>query len=214
VKNSVAEGTVDVVADDIVFENKGTPFFGDLEVHAQLAEGSLVTRKFDLSGTGIRLDDIADKAAGDKEQRKREAWFCTVDIDKGEVTLGRPISAAGSVAVTMFDTRPVVALLKDLGTGPKWLGLVPTIKNVGGTFDVAFGAGTLNLDEVALTGDGLEVLGWLQMKNKKADGRLLIDYKALIAGVRLDQGKGKVVLSKPRKWFEEEMASRPPGEER
>jgi hypothetical protein len=41
-------------------------------------------------------------------------------------------------------------------------------------------------------------------KTKKADGRIFVRFKALKAGVNLDQGKAKIILSKPRKWFEEQ----------
>ena len=46
----------------------------------------------------------------------------------------------------------------------------------------------------------------LRSQTKKADGRLFIKYGILAAGVALDQGKAKVHLGKPRKWFEEQQS--------
>lgn len=202
VRDQVASGTLDLVADDIVLEAKGTPLFGDFEVHANLAEGDLVSRRFDLTGTTLRLDDIIDRRHSGDEVEKRDAWFCEVSLVQGNVTVGKPLSADGRVDVKMYDSRPVVALLKELDTGPKWMSLLPVIKDVGGEADVAVGEGLLAFSDLDFTGKGFQALGWVEIRDKKADGRIYVKYKALAAGVSLDQGKAKVHISKPKKWFE------------
>ena len=57
-------------------------------------------------------------------------------------------------------------------------------------------------DNLDLSGDGFEALGWMQVNNKKTDGRLFVKFKALMAGVSIDEGKAKIHLSKPRQWFD------------
>lgn len=202
IEDSVAAGNLDLVADDIVLETRGTALYGDFEVHANLAQGDLVSRKFDLSGTTLHLDDIIDRDQNGEEVEKREAWFCKVDLVHGEVTVGKPLSADGRVEVKMFDTRPVVALMKELDTGPKWMSLLPVIKDVGGEADVVVGKGHLAFSDLDFSGKGFQALGWVQIRDKKADGRLYVKYKALGAGISLDQGKAKVHISKPKKWFD------------
>jgi len=202
IKQRIATGTLDLVAEEIVLESRGTPLFGDLEVHANLAEGNLPAKHFDLSGTTIRLDKIVNKTLSEKKQKKLEAWYCDVELQQGNITFGRPLAADGNVNIKMHDTRPVMALLKQLGTGPKWLSLAPNIKDVDGTMDVDIRKGYLAFDDLNMTGDGFEALGWMHVENKKVDGRLFARFKAVMAGVSLDQGKAKIHLSKPRKWFE------------
>jgi len=209
IKERVATGTLDLVAEEIVLESRETPLSGDLEVHANLAEGSLPAKHFDLSGTTIRLDKIVNKTLSDKKQEKLEAWYCDVELQQANVTFGKPLAADGMVNIKMHDTRPVMAMLKKLGTGPKWLSLAPNIKDVDGTMDVDIRKGYLAFDDLNMTGDGFEALGWTHVENKKADGRLFVRFKAVMAGVSLDQGKAKIHLSKPRKWFE----SQPKGPE-
>ncbi len=204
IEDQVAAGTLDLVAEDIVLETRGTALHGDFEVHANLAEGDLVSRQFDLSGTTLRLDDILDRDQSGDKVEKREAWFCNVSLINGDLTLGRPMSANGRVDVKMYDTRPVVALMKELGTGPKWLSMLPVIRDVGGETDVAFGAAHMAFNDFNLAGEGLQALGWVHILDKKADGRVFVKYKALAAGISLDQGKAKVRVSKPKKWFEEQ----------
>ena len=154
-----------------------------------------------------RLDDIVGEDLTAKQEKKLEAWFCDVELQKAYVTFGKPMEAEGQVHLKMYDTRPIVAMLKDLGTAPKGISMMPNIKDVGGTMGVGFGKGRMEVDDLALTGEKFEVLGWLHVLDKKANGRLFIKYGILAAGVALDQGKGKLHLSKPRKWFEEQQSA-------
>jgi hypothetical protein len=204
VNDRIGTGTVDVVADQIVMKSQDTTFNGDLEIHANLAEGDLETRRFDLSGTTIRLDDMVDETLSEKKQEKLEAWYCDVELQSGYVTIAKPLEADGTVNIKMYDTRPVIATLKQLGAGPKWLSMAPNIKDVEGTLDLSIGKGHFAFQDLTMTGDGFEALGWMNSQNKKADGRLYVKFKAVAAGVSIDQGKTKVHLSKPRKWFDEQ----------
>jgi hypothetical protein len=211
VNDRIAVGTLDLVAEDIVLKTKEMPMYGDLELHANLAEGDLPNRKFDISKTTIRLDDVVGEELSQKQEKKREAWYCDVELQRGTVTIGKPLEAEGQVRLKMYDTRPVVGTLKDFGTGPKWLSMLPNVKDIEGTMDVAFGKGRMAVDDLELTGNKLEVLGWLHILDKKADGRLFMKYGIMAAGIALDQGQGKVHISKPRKWFEEQQV--PPQED-
>jgi hypothetical protein len=211
VENRIAVGTLDLVADDIVLSAKDMPVYGDLEVHAKLGEGDLPKRHFNFSGTTIRLDDIVDEALPEKKQRKIEAWFCEIDLEQGTVAFSKPITAEGRVGVTMHDTRPLVALLKDLGVKLKGISMMPNIKNIDGSMIVLFGEGVMKVEDLNLTGKDLEVLGWLASRDKKMDGRLFVKYGIIAAGIALDQGKAKVHLGKPRKWFEGQQSPRSEG---
>jgi hypothetical protein len=198
----VATGTIDVVAKEISLETKDTPLVGDLKVHAKLAEGDLPAKHFNLEGTTIRLDRITNKELTEKKQKKLEAWFCDVELQQGEITFGTPLAAKGTVKIKMHDTRPIMALLKQLGAGPGWLSMAPTIKNIDGSLDVNVQQNYLAFDELSMDGDGFEALGWMHVDTKKTDGRLFVRFKSVMAGVSIDDDKTKIHLSKPRKWFE------------
>ena len=117
---------------------------------------------------------------------------------------GKPLTATGTVNIKMHDTRPVMALLKKLGAGPGWLSMAPNIKNVAGTLDVDLQQDYLAFDGLSMAGDGFETLGWMHVDTKKTDGRLFVKFKSVMAGVSIDDGKTKIHLSKPRKWFDEQ----------
>ena len=207
VNDQVAEGTLDLVADDIVLETKGTPFLGDLEVHANLAEGDLPAKRFDFSGTTLLLDEIVDPNLSEKKQEKLDIWTCDLEVRSGELIIEKPLSTSADVRLKIHDSRPVVAVLKDLGTGPSWLSLAPNIKQIDGTMKVDIGKGAMVFEDLDMTGDGFEALGWMSVVDKKADGRLFVRFKSVMAGISLDQGKAKIHLSKPRQWFEGQSAA-------
>ena len=207
----VAAGTLDLVAEEIVMESQDTPLSGDLEVHANLTDGDLLAKNFDFSGTTIRLDKIVGRELSERKQEKLDAWFCEVELEKGEITFGKPIAVDGGVKIVMHDTRPIMAMLKKLGAGPKWLSMAPNIKNVDGTLGLDVRDDYVAFDDLAMTGDGFEALGWMHVGNQETDGRLFVKFKAVMAGVSLDQSKAKIHLSKPRKWFEEQPKGPVPG---
>ena len=204
ISHRVATGSLDLVAKEIALETGDTPLRGDLELHATLAEGDLPAKSFDLAGTTLRLDKVVNEALSDKKQDKLDDWFCAVKLQKGSVTFGKPMAANGTINLKMHDTRPVMALLKRLAAGPKWLSLAPNIKDVDGTLDVDVRDGYGAFDDLTMQGDGFEALGWMHVDNKQTDGRLFVRFKAVMAGVSMNKSKTKIHLSKPRKWFEEQ----------
>jgi hypothetical protein len=206
VSDQVASGTLDLQAEEILLTTKGQRFIGDLELHARLAEGSLETREFDFSGTTLRLDNLIDEEMSAKQQAKLDAWYCNVELERGKTVLGKPLAVDGVVDLELHDSKPILAALKDLGVGPKWISMVPKIKNIAGTLDLEIDKNVLGVDDLDLAGDGFEALGWLHVVEKQADGRLYVRFKSLAAGVQLEQGKSKVILSKPRRWFDEQTA--------
>ena len=204
IDDRVAVGTVDVVAEDVALTSRGTPLVGDLEVHANLAGGDLQAKRFDLAGTTILVDEIIDPNLSERRQERLEEWTGEAKFVSGVVTFGRPIEATGRVDLTMSDSRPVLGLLKQLDVGPGWIAMAPNISNIASTVDLDVGPGSLALDNLEMTGDGLEVLGWLHLQGKKADGRIFVRFKSVAAGVGIDGGKAKITLKKPRQWFEEQ----------
>ncbi len=202
ITEQVATGKLDLVAKQIGLESHDTPLMGDLEVHLILAKGDLPSKRFDPSGTTVLLDKIVNRNLSEKKQEKLDPWYCKVGLARGDIILGKPLTVDGKVTIEMYDTRPIMRLLKKLDAGPGWLSLAPTIKNVDGSVDLSLGAGHFAIDDLALTGDGFESLGWMDVRNKKSNGRLFVRFKSVMAGVSFDDGKSKVHLSKPRQWFE------------
>jgi hypothetical protein len=200
-----AAGQLDLEADDVILKRQETPIQGDLEVHASLSEGNLTTGRFDVSGTTFHLSDIAKMADSTKKQEKLEPWFGKLEFEDGTVTFGEPMALDSHVRVTMHDTRPVLVLLKKFTDDLKWLSLTRNVKGVDGTMDLSFGKGFVAIDDLNLTGEDMEILGWVHTRNQKKNGRVFARHGVRAAGVAFDEGKSKLILTRPRRWFEKQQ---------
>ena len=107
----------------------------------------------------------------------------------------------------MRDTRPIMALIDEFSDPPGWFGLLPEVENIDGTMIFAADGIATAVKDMNITGESLQIEGWLQLAEKKADGRIYVKYKIFAAGIGLDQGKSSVHVIKPRKWFDEQGAS-------
>ena len=203
-ENMSASGRLDLVADDVVLKRQEIPLQGDLEVHVSLTEGDLATGTFDVSGSTFRLDDIAQSGSSQKQQVKLEPWYGHLEIEEGIVTLGTPMTMDSHVRLKMEDTRPVLILLRKFTNELKWLNLTRNVKGLDGTMDLGFGKGYLTVDDLSLTGEGVEILGWVHIRNQIKNGRVFARHGARSAGVAFDDGVGKVVTIKSRRWFEKQ----------
>ena len=206
-----ASGRLDLVADDVVLKREEIPLQGDLEVHASLTEGDLATGTFDVSGSTIRLDDIAQSGSSEKQQGKLEPWYGHLEIEEGILTFGSPMTMNGHVRLAMEDTRPVLIVLRKFTNEMKWLNLTRNVKQLDGTMDLGFGAGYLTVDNLDLAGEGVEILGWFHIRDQIKDGRLFARHGVRAVGFAFDRGEGRLVTRKPRRWFDEQQASPPTG---
>jgi hypothetical protein len=203
-ETGTASGHLELEADDVVVDSQGSTTRADLALEATLTEGRLDERRFQLAATKLRVDEVVgDETLSDRQQERLRDWFCEVGAERGAVTFGKPMAVSGDFTVTMHDIRPVFALLRKFGKSPKWLSVVPDIKDIDGRFTLDSGPGGMALDDIDITGQGLEVLGWMHVRAKQRNGRIFVKYKGLAAGLGMDDSKSSIHLAAPRKWFDE-----------
>jgi hypothetical protein len=195
---------LDLVADDVVLKRREIPLHGDLEMHVVLTEGDFPNGTFDVSGSTFRLDEITRSGSTQKEQERLDPWYGHLEIEEGIVTFGTPMTLDSHVRLKMEDTRPVLILLRKFTNEMKWLKLTRNVKGLDGTMDLGFGKGYLTVDDLGLTGENVEILGWVHIRNQIKDGRIFARHGARSAGVAFDDGVGKVVTINSRTWFEKQ----------
>jgi hypothetical protein len=201
---NLVSAQIDLVADDVVLKRQETPLHGDLEVHARLGRGDLTTGRFDVSGTTVRLEDITKMGSTAKQEKKLEPWYGRLELESGSVTFGTPMSLDSHVRLTMHDTRPVLVLLRKFTNQLGWLKLTRNVKGLDGTMDLEFGRGFVAVDELRLTGENVEILGWVHTRNQVKNGRIYARHGARAAGFSFDGDKRKVVTIRPRRWFDKQ----------
>jgi hypothetical protein len=211
-EGTLESGRLDLVADEVVLEREN-PLQGDLAVHVVFAKRPLEMGRFDVTGTTFRLDDVVYTQQSTAQQEKLEPWFCNLEFEEGIVTYGTPMALDSRVRVKMHDTRPVVALLKKLTNRYKWLSLTRNAKSIDGIMDLEFGNGFVAVDDLRLFGENVEILGWVHVRDQKKYGRIFARHGARAAGVAFDGGEGKVVMFRPRNWFDKQQGSPSQGDQ-
>jgi len=208
-KGRISSGRLDLVADDVVLEHQGESLYGDLEVHLILGKADLSSGSYDISGTTFHLDDIAAIASSDKQQQKLEPWYGHLEFEEGILRWGEPVTLDSRVRLKMHDTRPLLVLLKKFTNELKWLSLTRNVKGLDGTMDLHLGGGSVAFENLRLSGENVEILGWIHILNRQKYGRIFARHGARAAAVAFDGDQSKVVTIRPRRWFEKQEG--PPG---
>jgi hypothetical protein len=202
IDGSVVSGDLDLVSDDVVITYQQVPLQGDLEVHGSLREMDLAARQLDVAGSTFRLDDVTKTGSTPKEREELEPWYCHLEFEEGVVTLGRPMELDSRVRLKMHDTRPVLILLRKFTNKLNWLSLTRNAREIDGTMELDFGEGYVAFNDLRLTGENVEILGWVYVRNQVKNGRIYARHGRRAAGMAFDGGDGKVVMVRPRRWFD------------
>jgi len=203
-KGKASTGWLDLEAEDVVMKRREVPVHGDLAAHVILHEGDLTTGRFDISGTTLRLDDITKSGSSDKQQQKLEPWYGHLEFEEGVLTFVTPMALDSHVRLTMHDTRPVLILLRKFTNQLKWLSLTRNAKGIDGTMDLDFGEGLVAVDDLNLTGENVEILGWVHLRDGQKYGRIFARHGTRSAGIAFDGEKSKVVTIGSRGWFDKQ----------
>jgi hypothetical protein len=201
-----ASGQFDLESTQIRVKTRGTPIRADLGVHATLARGDLKQRRFEVPAATVTIENVVNEKPRKKD---RGPWWCSLNLEQATVALGTPLAAQGSIAVTMRDTRPIMALIDEFSDPPGWMSLVPEVENIDGSMVFAADGIATAVKDMNITGEALQIEGWLQLAEKKADGRIYAKYKIFAAGIGLDHGKSSIRIVKPRKWFDAQPTAPP-----
>jgi len=204
-----ASGQMDLTTQQLRLEARGVPMRADLGVHATLTRGDLQQRRFEIAEATITVDNAVNESLEQKKQEKRGPWWCSLKLTKGTLTFGRPMTASGAMAMKMRDIRPVVAVINEFSNPPKWMSLLPDVKNIDGSMVIDADGTATSVKDVDITGESLQILGSLRLAEKKANGRIYVKYKGVAAGIGLDHGKSSIHLVKPREWFDEQGRQSP-----
>lgn len=177
---------------------------GDLRLEAQLSDGNLVTRRFDASGSRLRLDNIQRR---DEQTRGEAGWWAQLDITEGRLDWTRPLQLDARLDMALRDSGLLARLFLSRARDWEWLGRRLTVNDIRGNALLHLDDDTLQLREARLTGDSLEMLADLVFHDEAPDGSLYARLGILAAGISLDKGHPEVRLLRPRRWYERHRPS-------
>jgi hypothetical protein len=196
-----ASGRLDLESRQLRVKTRGTPIRADLGIHAALARGDLKQRRFEVPEATVTIENVVNETPR-KKKKDRGPWWCSLNLEQATVALGSPLAAQGSITVKMRDTRPIMALIEEFSDPPGWFALVPEVENIDGSLLFAMDGAATTVRDMRITGESLEILGWLRLAHKLATGRIFAKYGILAAGIGLDTGDSSVHIVRPRRWFD------------
>ena len=174
-----------------------------------MTEGTLV-KWLKQPGDSVEIGDVLAEVETDKATMEMEAFddgvLLEIRIQEGSVDLERPHRVTGSVRLAMTDTRPLV---EHFARGSRIVGLLRgllEIEDVTGSAWMEVAPRVIRLEEARVTGEGLLLRAYLQLKEGDARGVLFARFKGLTFGIQREDDEINLRLRKPRRWFEQQAS--------
>ncbi len=173
---------------------------GDLHLEARLREGDLARRRFDASGSLLRLDNITRR---DADGQGEAGWWARLSLEEGRLTWAEPLEVSARLGLAMRDSGLLARLFLVGARERDWLGRLLTVRDIHGEARLTMEADGIRLDEARLEGGPLSLLADLAFREERLDGQLYARLGRLAVGVALQDGERTLRFLQPRRWFED-----------
>ncbi len=159
---------------------------GDLTANIKLINGIPADMIFDISGSEINLTKL--QVTGEKEQFNAKDWSARFLLTKGHTTWKKPLQLSAEAAISIDDSRPIVAMFNNSGRKPKWLLNMLTIEDIEGTAKIDIANERLVIPLAHAISDNIEVGAKASISQQGRDGVIYARYKKLDAVIKITQG--------------------------
>ena len=180
---------------------------GDLRLEARLREGDLEARRFDASGSLLRLDNITRR---DADGQGEAGWWARLVLEEGRLTWAEPLEVDARIGLAMRDSGLLARLLLAGAREREWLGRLLTVRGIQGEARLGMDEHGIRLGEARLDGGPLTLLADLHFHADRLDGSLYARLGRLAVGVALEEGERTLRFWQPRRWYEGGAEGEPP----
>lgn len=205
-----ATGSVSARIEDATLVSNGVRFTGALAIDVPVASPDLKGRKFDLAGARIELTDFSGPAtarateSGIAGAPDPPGWRGTIEARSALLHLVEPASAEGLVTLRLSDSAPIVQLYASRKELPKWVERLLAEPDV-----LANGSFAYRKPELRIEGLHSRFEHWgfeadLELGRNHKRGLLLLEWRKLALGVRMEGEKRDFKLTGAREWFARE----------
>jgi len=171
----------------------------DFSADVSVVDGSLGDLNLDISGSRLRLDNV--RVIGEKEAFNQKNWAAILTLTQADTILTNPFRLKTQASLQMTDSRPIVALLGNRKSRPKWVQRMLTIENVEGTVELDFANPRLLIPAAFMISDKIELGGKGIIDRDLRDGVMYARYKKLDIVVKFAEGKRNIDLTRARRKF-------------
>jgi hypothetical protein len=201
-------GTGKIVLDSprIAVRFQDVDLAGRLRLDASLAAADLRRRRFDLTGSELRLDDVVFREIGSDGGGGAEGWWARLRLTGGSFQWQRPMTLTSAVELEMKDSGFLLSLFTRKKQKLGWFAKVLDVEGVVARGQVRLDPSGLQIDGLRAVGGPLDLRARLRLGKGNRRGDLYVSYGALAAGVALRDGQRDMKLIRPLAWFESRPA--------
>ncbi|MFL6193379.1 MAG: hypothetical protein ACJ75H_04365 [Thermoanaerobaculia bacterium] len=196
-----AHGSALVTSDTARVRFQNLEMAGRLALRAPIVSPDLDSRRFDLRGMRLELDDVTYRNM-EEADGELTGWWANIELTGGSMVWGAPVSLRGEGKVDMKSSGPLLELFAQRSRFLRWFDDALNVENVTARGVVNIGNGALAIESLQATGGPLEVRSRMIFSKIRRWGDLFVRYGRLAAGIELRDGKRSLKLRRPLEWFE------------
>jgi hypothetical protein len=157
-----------------------------LAVDINLAGGVPADMVFDISGSSVRLDQV--RVEGADKTFDRPDWAGRFDLNEGRVIWRKPIELEAQAAVTMKDSRPIVALMANHRGKHGWIEKLLTVENIEGKAELSASEGRATIPYALVSSDKIDVGAKGMFDDASREGIFYARFRKLDAILKVRNG--------------------------
>jgi hypothetical protein len=197
-----SDGSIQLASPDAEIEFADVLLQGRLTVASKMRSSDLEKRRFDISGTEMRLEDVAFHEIGGEASPENQGWWARLVLASGEVDWQRPMTLDARADVRMKDSGFLLSLASRRKRFLSWFKGVLDEQDVVATAQVKVGGGWIVIDPLRAEGGKLEVRARMRLAKAKRRIDLFVRHGALAAGLELRDGARDIKLLRPEAWYD------------
>lgn len=172
---------------------------GDVELHLQLTEGDLETRRFTANDSFLRLENVFRQSS---EGTQDAGWWVQLTMKEAQLEWDDPIRLTSQLRLGMRDTGLLARLFLARARQSDWLGRLLNVHGINGSAQLQINGERIRLHDLTLSGGPLLLLSDVTLAEKSANGALYAHLGALGIGVELIDSEPTLKVLQPRRWFD------------
>lgn len=173
----------------------------DFRADFTLVDGVPDDRFFDIRGTKFHFENV--KVDGEDEDFDQKNWAALIEINQAELNFDSPFALKTEAALTMTDSRPIVAVLGNQNDRPKWVKKMLTIEDVTGVVQLEMAENRILIPNAFLESEKIDFGAKGVIDEGLNDGVLYARYKKLDIVVKFSDGKRNIDLYRAKGKFDE-----------
>ncbi|WP_068819958.1 translocation/assembly module TamB domain-containing protein, partial [Xanthomonas graminis] len=197
----VGEGNVRVRGRQARLQAAGLALAGDLDLDARLRRAELHDKRFDLSGSTLRVQGVRYGDGG-----KQRDWWATLRVPQGRIAAAPATQADAQVQMQMRDAGPVLAVFAQRSDAPAWLLKLVDAGQLDARGQLRWSKDALWLDRLHAENQRVSLRARLRVGDAGTQGDLYARWGVLGVGVALRGEQRQWHLLNAREWYERQPA--------